>query len=254
MGSYDDVVYWIKRIRSEFKKYFNLHALTTITKYSLPYPKEIVNEFSNLGFNSMWPRFLNNLGYANNAWNEISYSPEEYLFFWKKLIEEVFRINYSGKSFIEMYTYFFSRKILEPYDPIFLDVMSPCGAAIGQLLYDNRGDIYTCDEAKVLGEMFKLGNVKTSTIKDVIIHPTVLSMMNVSSKLTTLCDKCICSPYCGLCPVATFMTEKTIVPKLASEFRCKVFNEMIKNVFEKILSSDKDREIILKWINTRILQ
>jgi len=253
-ASYDDVVYWIKRIKMEYRKEFNLNALTTITKFSLPYAKEIVEEFSKLGFYIIWPRFLNNLGFAHSRLEKIGYSPQEYLAFWKKLSEEVLKINKSGRVFIEAYSYYITKKILNRQDPMYVDMMSPCGAGIGQLLYDYRGDIYTCDEAKILGDMFKLGNVRENTLKETIANPTVLSIINVSSKLTALCDACPWFSYCGLCPVNTYMAEGTIVPKLANEFRCKVFYEMIKSVFEKIIFNESERRIFTKWINSGLIR
>jgi His-Xaa-Ser system radical SAM maturase HxsB len=253
-GSYDDVVYWIKRIKTEFRKDFNLNALTTVTKFSLPYAKEIAQEFKKLGFYVIWPRFLNDLGLAHNKMEKIGYSAEEYLFFWKELFEEVLKINKAGKLLIESYGFYITKKILNKQDPMYVDMMAPCGAGIGQLLYDHKGDIYTCDEAKILGDMFKLGNVKDAKLKDIIGNPTVISMMNVSSMLTTLCDACPWFSYCGLCPVNTFMAEGTIIPKLPNDFRHKVFYEMIKTVFEKVIFNESERSILTKWINTNIIR
>jgi His-Xaa-Ser system radical SAM maturase HxsB len=250
-GTYDDVVSWIRIIKTEFKKDFNLNALTTITKFSLHYPKEIVDEFVRLGFDSVWFRFLNNLGFAHPQLKKIGYSPEEYLKFWKRGFEYILEINSSGRRFQEIYAKIFLLKILNLPDPMFVDIQSPCGAAIGQLLYDHRGNIFTCDEAKILGETFKLGNVKEDNLRDIINHPTTLSMMNVSSKLITLCDNCAFSPYCGICPINIYMSQNNIIPKLAKSFRCNVFKEMIKTLFEKILFSPRDRESLLNWLRYR---
>ena len=248
-GSYDDVVRWVKIIKTEFSKNFNLNALTTITKFSLPYPREIVDEFTDLGFNGVWLRFLNNLGYAHPKIKEIGYSPKEYVKFWKESLDYIIEKNKSGRIFQESFTKILSYKILNRRDPMFLDIQSPCGAGIGQLLYDHRGDIFTCDEAKILGDTFKLGNVGESSLKEIINHPTTLAMMNISTKLTTLCDSCAWSPYCGICPIDIYMSQNTIVPKLTESFRCQVLKEMIKTIFEKILFSPEDRTIILNWLN-----
>jgi His-Xaa-Ser system radical SAM maturase HxsB len=246
-GTYDDVVYWIKRIKSEFKYRFNLNALTTVTRFSLPYPGEIVDEFVNLGFDGVWLRFLNNLGFARSAWERIGYTPEEYLKFWRDGLSHVLEVN-KKKLFKEVFSWILLAKMLAKRDPMFVDIQSPCGAGIGQLLYDHKGDIYTCDEAKVLGDTFRLGNVRTSTLRDVITHPTVVSMMNVSSKLTTLCDACPYSPYCGICPVDVYMTQGSLVPKLAQNFRCKVFRGMIDTLFRELLFSEPSKKTFLGWI------
>jgi len=253
-GSYDDVIYWIRRIRSEFRKDFNLNALTTVTRLSLSYPREIPDEFVRLGFNNVWLRFLNNLGFAHSTWEKIGYTPEEYITFWKNSLSHIIDINSTGRYIREVYSTIFSRKILNRLDPMFLDIQSPCGAGIGQLVYNHHGDIFTCDEAKILGDLFKLGNVMTHNILDVTKHPTTLGMINISSKLSTLCDVCAWSPYCGICPVEIYMSHGTIIPKLPIDFRCIVFNKMIKTIFEKILFLKRDRDILIKWINCKDLR
>lgn len=247
-GTYDDVTYWIRRINTEFKYDFNLNALTTITRFSLPFYKEIVNEFIKFNLKMIWFRFLNNLGYARSAWKRIGYAAEEYLEFYKRGLDYVIEVN--KRDFIlEVFTTIIARKILQIPDPMFVDIMSPCGAGgIGQLLYDHKGDIYTCDEAKIL-DTFKLGNVKNVTLKDVLTHPTTVSMANVSTKLSLICDSCPWSPYCGVCPVHLYVTQGSIVPKLVGEFRCRIFSEMIRTVFLKIFNKD-ERKIIIKWVNS----
>ena len=45
----------------------------------------------------------------------------------------------------------------------YMELRSPCGAGVGQLAYYADGDIFTCDEGRMLHEMgqstFRLGNV-----------------------------------------------------------------------------------------------
>lgn len=247
-GSYEDVVYWIKRINEEYEDYFSLGALCTVTKHSLPYPKEIVDKYYELGFRTIWPRFLNNLGFAKSKWEEIGYTAEEYLKFYKELLDYVLKINKEGKFMKESYSSQIAHAILNKTQPGNVDMTSPCGAGIGQLLYNHKGDIFTCDEAKVLGDEFKLGNVNKSTMEEIINHPTVTSMIDISSKYPLICDNCPFSPYCAVCPINFYMTQGNIVPKLAGEFRCRIYKEIIKTVFRKLLFSKRDREVILKWL------
>jgi len=251
-GTWDDVVYWIKRIKTEFKYDFNLNAMATITRFSLPYWKEIVDTYASLGFNFVWFRFLNNLGFAHAVWKKIGYEPEEFLEFYKNGLDYVLKV-YKEKKIVEVFATILARKIMNLRDPMFVDIQSPCGAAIGQLLYDYKGDIFTCDEAKVLGDTFKLGNVKENTLKDVLTHPTVLAMMNISSKYALLCDACPWSPYCGVCPVNFYVTQGSIVPKLTQDYRCKILKGMVEYIFRKIVFDEDARKTFLKWINITII-
>jgi len=251
-GTYDNVVYWIKRIKTEFKQYFSLNALTTITKYSLPYANEIPQELFDLGFSGIWLRFLNNLGFAHNIWGKIGYTSQDFLSFYKKSLEHILKLN-EKRYFAEMWAVYIGKKILQKKDPMLVDFQSPCGAGIGQLVYDHKGDIFTCDEAKILGDTFKLGNVRENTLKEVINHPTVVSMMNISSKFPLICDSCVWSPYCGVCPVNFYMTQENIVPKLSGEFRCNILGEIIKTIFQKIIFSENDRKLISKWMEMPLI-
>jgi len=252
-GTYDDVVYWIKRIKNEYKEYFSLSALTTITRYSLPFYSEIPQEFHDLGFKRVWLRPLNNLGFAHAVWKKIGYTAEEFLDFYKHGLDYILKLN-NGETFMENFATIIAKKILNKFDPMFLDLQSPCGAGIGQLVYDYKGDIFTCDEAKVLGDTFKIGNVKENKLADVINHPTTLSMMNISSKFSLICDACPWSAYCGTCPVNFYVTQGSIVPKLAGEFRCKILGGMIETIFKKIIFLRNEREIIFRWLkyDTRV--
>lgn len=246
-GSYEDVVYWIKRIREEMKsKDFRFHALATMTKYSLDYGKEIVDEYRKLGFHSVWLRFMNNLGFAKKTWGRIGYTAEEYLKFWRETLDYILKINRKGEEFMEVWAFLIASVILGKRSTSMVDFRSPCGAGIGQLLYNHKGDIYTCDEAKVL-DIFKLGNVKKSSYEEIIKNPTITTMIDVSSKFSSLCDACPWFAYCALCPVNIYASQGSVVPKLPEDMRCKIFNGMIRTVFEKLIFSKEDREILKYW-------
>jgi len=248
-GSYEDVIYWIKRIKEEWKYDFNLNALCTITRYSLPYGKEIVDEYMRWGFDGVWLRFLNNLGFAAESWKRIGYSPEEYLDFYSKTLDYIVSKNTNKKTFIELMTTIFLKKILTERDPFFTDIQSPCGAGIGQLLYKYNGDIHTCDEGKLFEE-FKLGNVFTSTYRDIFTNENLIAMMDISSKKNYLCDRCAWSPYCGICPLHTYVTQGTIVSKLALDERCKTIKGIIEHTFEKLLFAKHYKKVFQKWIES----
>jgi len=245
-GSYDDVVYWIKRLKTEYRGKFNLNALTTITRYSLEYPKEIPEELARLGFDGVWLRFMNNLGFAKKEWKKIGYTPEEYIKFWKESSQHIMRIN-MRRPFLEIMTTILLKKILNKMDPMFVDIQTPCGAAITQLLYDHKGDIFTCDEAKI-DPIFKIGNVKTTSYTDVFRNPTVVSMIDISSRFASLCDACPWFAYCGICLVNVYESTGTIIPKLPLDFRCRVFKEMIKSIFYNLIFSQTHRRVYLNWV------
>ncbi|MCX6802453.1 MAG: His-Xaa-Ser system radical SAM maturase HxsB [Candidatus Diapherotrites archaeon] len=246
-GSYDDAVYWIKRIKSKWEKNFNLSALGTITRHSLPMGKEIVDEYISLGFDSVWLRPLNNIGFAAKSWKKIGYPSSAYNKFYRETLDYIVKKNSAGTPIKEAMATIFAKKIIQKRDPMMVDIMSPCGAAIGQLLYKFNGDIHSCDEGKIFEE-FRLGNVKTSSYADIFNNKTTISLIDVSSKKGFLCNKCAWSPYCGVCPVYIFSAQGTIVSQEANDERCKMMGETIRLVFDKMLHSEEYRKALFNWV------
>jgi uncharacterized protein len=252
-GTYDDVVYWIRKMKTEWKHNFNLRALTTITRQTLGMGKEMVDEYVNLGFDGIFLRYLNNIGFAKNTWGKIGYTSDEYIRFWEDTLDYIITVN-EQRHFFEQLTFVFLKKIMQRYDPMYVDMQSPCGAAIGQLLYNYSGDIYTCDEGKLFEEL-RLGNVKTTEYEKVFRSKVVTSMIDISSRQGYLCDNCAWNPYCGICPIYTQSSQGTIVSKLAMDDRCKINKHIFESLFRRLLFTERDRKIFFKWCgDLRILR
>lgn len=70
ISSHEFVEKGIRKILEEYKdkniKNRRVHALITITKESLKYPREIVDEYIRVGLKDIHLRFLNNLGMLDN--------------------------------------------------------------------------------------------------------------------------------------------------------------------------------------------
>ena len=125
-------------------------------------------------------------------------------------------------------------------------MQSPCGAGIGQLVYNYKGDIFSCDEGKLFDE-FKLGNVFTSEYKD-LFNETLIKLLDLSSKKNYLCDRCAWNPYCGLCTVYTYASQGTFVSLLPLDDKCRLHSRIVKTLFEKLLLSEPERKILLGWV------
>jgi uncharacterized protein len=238
-SSYDETVKWIKRIKEDKNNKRDVNALVSVTKFSLPYAKEIIDEYRRLGLQKVWFRQLNNLGCAAGSWNRISFSAEEYLLFWKKGIDYV----YEKRDIWEMSSTIILQKILSERDPMLLDLMSPCGAGIGQLAYNYDGDIYSCDEARMLKEeIFKLGTVGKSSYKEVLSAPKTCSLIAASVNECYACDNCLYQPYCGLCPVIMYAQTGSMIPNLSGDMRCKILTGQFEHMFKKLVTEPGFRE------------
>jgi His-Xaa-Ser system radical SAM maturase HxsB len=243
-GSYDSVVSWIKTIHEQYK--YPLAALMVTTKWSLDYPREIIDEYLKLGFDRIQIKFLSNLGNAQKVWGDISYSAEEYLTFWRAAIDYMVELNVEGGVIHESITTYILKKILTDEPNVFVDLQSPCGAVINQLAYDCKGDIYTCDEGRQY-ELFKLGNVGQGKFNQVCTSDEASAIIAASVNDCFLCDACVYKPYCGLCPVCCYAESGTLVPKLAMNDRCKILKGMFDYIFEKLIFSEDHKRVFNEW-------
>lgn len=239
-GDYDKTVYWIKKIKENYR----LNSMMLTTKQSLPYYKEIVDEYVNLKLDTIWIKPVNNLGYAQKAWKKISYTPEKYLNFWKKSLDYIIKLN-ENILLKEYYTIIILKKILSKNCLNFTDLESPCGAAVSQLAYDYNGDVYTCDEGRNY-DIFKLGTVN-NTYQELLTSSNALGIVTVSTNDTLICDNCVYKPYCGVCPVCNYAKNGNIVPKLPDD-RCKIFKGIFDHIFKKLLFDEEYKKTFSKWL------
>lgn len=152
-------------IRKMKQRGIRTSAVETTTKRSLKSPEKIINTYRDLGLYHLFIHPLMPLGYAKEHWSEIGYKPEEFLEFYRQVIQILLEYHKNGIFMSEGHARIFLRKILTGYSENYMELRSPCGAGIGQLAYYYDGNIYTCDEGRMVAEMgdpmFCLGNVNT---------------------------------------------------------------------------------------------
>lgn len=246
-GTYDKVAQAISKIR---ERGIPVGAIQTTTRYSLPYPREIVRAYRDLGFDSVFIRPLTPLGKATLRWDEIGYTPEEFVAFYTQALDELIRINMTEGFLKENHASILLNRIRGECEN-YMELRSPCGASIGQLAYYADGDIFTCDEGRMLHEMgdhtFRLGNVFSSSYTD-LIDNGVCRTVCASSILETIptCCDCVYQPYCGTCPVVNYAKSEDILEKEPRGYRCKIYAGMLDYLFQKILDADPATIGILK--------
>lgn len=235
------------------EKQIDVNAIETTTKYSLSRYKEIVDEYTNLGLKSIFLRPLTKLGKADNNWEKIGYSAEEFLGFYKNCLDYIIEKNKQGIFLSEGHSDIFLKKILLNKPINYMELRSPCGGAIGQLAYYYDGNIYTCDEGRMLSEMgedsFKLGNVYENSYKD-LMQCDCTKAMCVSSCIECLpyCNTCAYMPYCGTCPVINLAQDNNIFAQNPKKYRCKIYSGILDILFDYIENEPDVLEIFKKWI------
>jgi His-Xaa-Ser system radical SAM maturase HxsB len=249
--SYGNAAKWVKSIKRKTKGKIHPSALLTVTKAALKYPKEIVDEYLKLNTKGIFIRNVTPLGMAGGVWSKVGYSPDEFLKFYKKALDYIIDININKKPFKEMTAIIFLMKILARGDFNFMDMRSPCGAGIGQIAYYYNGDVYTCDEARMISEMgdasFCIGNVYKNRFADFINSPATKCLVTSScSDVQTTCSWCVYKPYCGVCPVWNYVTENDLYGRMPENIRCKI-NEGIMDLLFKKINNPKYFKVFSKW-------
>ena len=247
--TYDRVVENIARIK---QMGVPVGAIQTTTKNSLPHAKSIVSAYVQTGLSCLFVRPLTPLGYANEHWDEIGYSTEDFLKFYGSALNEIIEYNKKGYYLTEGHASIFLQKILGHFSGNYMELRSPCGAATGQLAYYYDGSIYTCDEARMLSEMgdttFKLGNVYEDDYNS-IMDSRICKITCKASVLEGLpgCCDCVYSPYCGVCPVVNLALEGNIYARASNNYKCKIYKGILDIIFDH-LDNKEDLEVFETWI------
>jgi len=243
VSNYEQVTKWLKRFREEYKKRGierSINAVPTLTRESLKYPKEIVDEYVELGLKVIHLRFLNHLGVAKKTWANIKYTTDEYIEFWKSAVTYIDSLQKKGVRVSERMVDIMVDKFTKEKDPNYLELRVPCGAAIGQLTYNHDGKVYTCDEARMIGEdLFMLGTVD-DTYADLVTCDKACAVLNASINDQFMCDNCAYKPFCGLCPVCNYTEQGSIIAKIPQTDRCKIYIEQFDWVISEKIIKKKD--------------
>jgi len=245
VSSYDNTVKWLAKARERNKI---LGMLMTVTRESLKHPREIVNEYLRQDAKVIHLRPLNYLGNAIYTWKQIGYSAEEFIRFWEDAMDYIIELNRKGTKLIERSCETMLQKILNKKEPFYLDLMSPCGACIGQIAYDYDGKIYSCDEARTLGEdFFQVGDKNSKSVSEIVKSEKALQIMSTAINDSYYCNYCAFKPYCGVCPVCNYRETGSPISDVLRSDRCKILMAQFEYLFEK-LQDDEVRKIFESWI------
>lgn len=248
-GSYETLLLAIERVR---KAGIPLGAIQTTTSASLVQARQIVDTYCSLGFDNVFIRPLTPLGRASEAWEHVGYQPEEFSAFYREVLRYIVDLNKRGIHIKEGHASIVLPKILFGNPTNYMELRSPCGAGIGQMAYHVDGNVFTCDEGRMLYEMgdssFKLGNVWENSYKD-MVRCSVCRVASVSSAVESVpgCCDCVYQPYCGLCPVVNVARQADLLPKMAHDYRCRIYMGIFDAIFDIIHNDEIGLRLMREW-------
>ncbi len=237
---------WIKTLMKVTEH--RLSAIATITSNNVGFPEKIVDEYLRLGFRKFWVRPFDRLGRGCDNAGVLGITPEQYFTFWKRLLTYIVT---KKKPISEIGTNLMVQKAILGLNPMLTELQSPCGAVINQLAYDYNGDIYSCDEARMAGDMFRLGNVFQG-YKEIVSSDSVRGLIKCSINDVLACQRCAFKPFCGVCPVISYVTTGSPITKTQT-FQCKLRKAQFKWLFETYFSKPRFKEVFNSWAKTKDL-
>jgi len=228
-------------------------AIMTTTEDSLREPIEIINEYIDSNFNSIFLRPLSPYGFAIKTKTYDKYKTKEWLDFYKKGLNYILDLNKNGIFFTEFYASIILTKILTPYDFGYVDLQSPTGAGISAIVFNYDGNVYSSDEARMLAEMgddtFNIGNLLKDDYKKIMTHPTLLSSIEDSITVSSpMCNECAFIEYCGSDPTYHHATQKDFTGFKPLSGFCEKNMEIAKYLFQ-LMENEENKKILYNWLN-----
>jgi MoaA/NifB/PqqE/SkfB family radical SAM enzyme len=200
-----------------------------------------------LGQKGIALRPVNHLGNACCNWQNLGYTLEEFIEFYKKALNYLLELNKKGVIIKERMAEVILKKIFNKRDPGYVDLMNPCGAGRGQIVYMPDGSCYPCDEARMVAdEMFLMGNIRKESYEALIKKENLLHLLETS--VVNLWDYAsVFSPWIGVCPILNYATQKNFVAKIKCSSLYKIHSFQFRYIFEKIAEGGKNFEILKSW-------
>ena len=255
-GSHEKTVANFERCMKEYKSNYMIRlpgCLMTMTRNSLKYPTEIVDEYVRLNQDAIQFRRVSPFGFAHQDLDKLFFSAEKFLEFYEQAFDYIIELNRRGTRIIERTAYLFLAKMLTDVPINHMDLRNPCGAGIGQMAYNYNGDVYTCDEGRMLAMMgddaFRIGNVHEDTLSGMMETDVVKNMCAASClEGRAACDACSYKPYCGVCPIYNFFLEGSVYGSRYCNDPCRIFKGIMDILVERS-KDEKNLEIFNSWLN-----
>lgn len=263
-NSFELAIKWIKYINWKIQKDWALRdkmwpsmwAALTVTRKTIENWKECIDTYTSLNMKEIWWRPLNQFGFWEKSFSTLWYSAEEFIESYEKVFYYILDLNKKWVKIREVYASIFLKKILDSFDPNYVDTRSPCWAWVWQIAYNYDGKIYTCDEWRMLWRtwddsflMWTLENSWRETYNKIITSDTTKTILSASNvEWYPWYEYDVYKPYLWICPAMNYNSSGNIYPNYATDFKRKFESKILDLIFTNL--RDKEiKEIFISWIN-----
>jgi len=231
-------------------------ALMTTSNLSLDFPVEIVEEYYNQGFKSIFLRPISPYGFALKNEKKNKYETERFLQFYKKALTRILEYNLTGTFFSEDYATIILKKILTPFPVGYVDLNSPAGAINNVIVFNYDGYVYATDESRMLAESkdftFRLGNLDTHSYNEIFYGEKAFEIANASTNEDIPgCSECAFQTYCGADPVHNHATQGDMIGYRPTSTFCQRNMEIIRYLIELMEESKEVKRIFESWVRSK---
>jgi His-Xaa-Ser system radical SAM maturase HxsB len=250
-NSYELAMDGINRCREHLGE-DKVSALLTTSNLSLDYPDEIVDEYFNNRFKSIFLRPISPYGFATKNEKKNKYQNQEFLKFYKKALNRIIEYNLKGNFFREDYASIILKKIFTPFPVGYVDLQSPAGMINNVIVFNYDGKIYASDESRMLAEMndftFQLGDLSSSTYEEVFYGEKSQTFSEAwTNESLPGCSECAFQPYCGSDPVMNYTTQGNIFGYRPTSVFCNRNMAIIEHLFELMVENKEIERIFKNW-------
>ncbi|MBI1926270.1 radical SAM protein [Candidatus Poribacteria bacterium] len=228
-GTYDRVIYWVKRLREEHGIHVGL--MPTITTNHLGREKELIDEYVKLGANGVVLRPVHSQGTHERA-QHVRLTGVQYAQFFQTCVDYIIELNKSGTPFIENETAILLSNMLTTKTD-FMCIRRPCGAGSSQITVDEKGDIVLCDVGRTV-DMMHVGNVMTHTYDEVVTSEAARLIRTIDSSTLPKCNACAFNSFCGHCAVRSIREHGSPLPEGPNDFECDTYMEIFPYLFKQL--------------------
>ena len=227
-------------------------ALMTTTEASLGRPREIIDGYADLGLRQVFLRPISPYGFALRQRGGAGYDVSRWLAFYDAGLDHIIDLNRKGVPMVETYAAIIAKKMFTNEDPGYVDLTSPAGIGLGALVYNYDGDVYASDEGRMLAEMgdhtFRLGNVRNSDYRDILLSEELLTPLQQSLTLSApMCNTCAFEPYCGADPVFHHATMGDFVGHKAMSSFCLRNMGVFTTILRRARDDSFTRNLFWRW-------
>jgi His-Xaa-Ser system radical SAM maturase HxsB len=231
----------------------SVSALMTTTNLSLNHPLEIVDEYYQQGFRSIFLRPISPYGFALKNERKNKYEIDNFLAFYKKALHHIIAYNLKGEYFKEEYATIILKKILTPFPVGYVDLNSPAGAITNVVLFNYDGAVYASDESRMLAESkdytFKLGHLDHSSYHELFYGEKAQELAAVlCNESLPGCSECAFQAYCGSDPIHNYATQGDIWGYRPTSTFCQKNMELIRYLIELMDSDRQIEKVFESWI------